>query len=456
MASSSSSSSLQLLQALRLRKILKESHSDETCALVRNELQPSCGNVLATVGGNQLNVYDNAHFGTRLDLFVAYRNPDGDRLCTCCFVLPHLGRTGRGGGTASRDAQATAAEGGDAREIIVAVGSERGYVRLVSVARALEFAALDHHQQQQQQQRETDEGGGADERRVTALAAHPCRPGVFASAAGDSIKVWQLPPVEEELPEQQPQPQPTLVIRGVRASALAFRDNGALYVAHARARQVLEFDTGSMATTTTTTTMAATTAALTASDGRVFAKRMDSTPVALRCGPRGVVIRCADTVRYLAYDDGANLIANGAKRGGAINIPDGSGARHASMDVCFPRTVAAAAAASSSASAVDERDEALGFVCVGNSSGSVYVFNLSDGKRVACVSHERYKGAVGGCVFGEEQATLVAACGPLVCRFVAEPETTAAAAAACERPRRSEAASDATHESETVVADAMA
>jgi hypothetical protein len=68
------------LQHLVLKRIYKQSHTQPIEQLAINRIQPENGNLLATVGGTQLIIYDNAHCGNNLDLMLHFVNRD----------VPHL------------------------------------------------------------------------------------------------------------------------------------------------------------------------------------------------------------------------------------------------------------------------------------------------------------------------------------------------------------------------------
>jgi hypothetical protein len=60
------------LQGLRVRRIVKENHGATIVHAAFHRAEPTMGHMLATVGGRQLNVYDNAHRGDHLDLVSHY------------------------------------------------------------------------------------------------------------------------------------------------------------------------------------------------------------------------------------------------------------------------------------------------------------------------------------------------------------------------------------------------
>ena len=59
-------------RSLRVRRIVKENHGEEIAAAAFNRVDPAMAHMLATVGGRQLNIYDNEHRGDHLDLVSHY------------------------------------------------------------------------------------------------------------------------------------------------------------------------------------------------------------------------------------------------------------------------------------------------------------------------------------------------------------------------------------------------
>ena len=87
------------LKRFRVRRIVKENHGEEITHVVFNRVDPIMAHMLATVGGRQLNVYDNEHGGDHLDLVSHYvDDASGDVVRrrglasnACPASLPHLG-----------------------------------------------------------------------------------------------------------------------------------------------------------------------------------------------------------------------------------------------------------------------------------------------------------------------------------------------------------------------------
>ena len=73
----------EALKEYILRKIIKENHGGEIVGIAFNTTQADAHNMVATVGANQLNVYDNEHVGDHLDIVSQYISPEpiGSLLC---------------------------------------------------------------------------------------------------------------------------------------------------------------------------------------------------------------------------------------------------------------------------------------------------------------------------------------------------------------------------------------
>ncbi|KNC50097.1 uncharacterized protein AMSG_11915 [Thecamonas trahens ATCC 50062] len=72
-----------MLDDFILRKIVKENHGSEVVGLEFNRVQADASNMVATVGANQLNVYDNEHIGDHLDIVSQYMAPDTEDSILC-------------------------------------------------------------------------------------------------------------------------------------------------------------------------------------------------------------------------------------------------------------------------------------------------------------------------------------------------------------------------------------
>lgn len=61
-----------MLKNLRLKTIIRENHGQEISLICKNTMEARYSNMIATVGDNQVNVYDNHHFGNNLDIYLHY------------------------------------------------------------------------------------------------------------------------------------------------------------------------------------------------------------------------------------------------------------------------------------------------------------------------------------------------------------------------------------------------
>ena len=371
------------LASLQLRRIIREPHSEDVRILERNAIQTGAENVVVSAAADQLHVYDDAHLGRHLDMFMAYRAWDYDVFTACCFVLPVLSERER---RWLEQVVEVVHRSAAVPDVWIAVGGKRGRVRLLSVARAREMLVVDHVSGNNLSDA-GDEGSGEA---VVALAAHPHVAGVWASASAHSIAVWRVS-------ERSDGARLVLRIRVPQVTALAFRPDGRLYGACGHPSQIIEWEVqSSLAAERDDHIDAAAVPEWTAHDGRVVVTRLAAPADALRCLPAGLLVKCGDHLRWLAYTDGSSLLpANQhAKRDGILRIPGGA-ASTASIDV---RTIS---------DATTGAEDTL--VAVGGGQGMAYVFRLSDGKRVASAGHPRVRGALGGCLFGSDGETMLVA-----------------------------------------------
>ncbi|KXN70810.1 WD40 repeat-like protein [Conidiobolus coronatus NRRL 28638] len=79
-----------------LKRIIKENHNNfiqqiQLCpGSGYDESSYSCGNLLASIGANQLNIYDNEHIGNHLDLMshMVLDEEDEETILSSCWLLP--------------------------------------------------------------------------------------------------------------------------------------------------------------------------------------------------------------------------------------------------------------------------------------------------------------------------------------------------------------------------------
>ncbi len=66
----------EILKKLILRRIVKENHGRPIKHIAFNFTSPCNANLVATVGANQANIYDNENCGSHLDIMCNYPYPD--------------------------------------------------------------------------------------------------------------------------------------------------------------------------------------------------------------------------------------------------------------------------------------------------------------------------------------------------------------------------------------------
>eukprot|EP01080_Neovahlkampfia_damariscottae_P000671 gene671-8172_t len=59
------------LKSLKLKKVIKENHKQD---IIKIEIHPKHQNLISTIGSNQINIYDNEHIGSHLDLISHFVN----------------------------------------------------------------------------------------------------------------------------------------------------------------------------------------------------------------------------------------------------------------------------------------------------------------------------------------------------------------------------------------------
>eukprot|EP00963_Diacronema_lutheri_P002532 scaffold177_cov334-Pavlova_lutheri.AAC.35 len=142
---------------LRLRTVVKESHGRPVAQMAY--AKGSCSNLVAVVGGDQANIYDDRHFGRHLDVVAQYvhvktKHVPGGELKCCCFVVCTKKESGKH-------------PYGDVR---LAVGGEDGSVSILSLVEGKVLHILKKHRKP-----------------VVAVAADASVPGEIVSLANDGM-----------------------------------------------------------------------------------------------------------------------------------------------------------------------------------------------------------------------------------------------------------------------------
>ncbi|GIL73165.1 hypothetical protein Vretimale_4757 [Volvox reticuliferus] len=151
------------LKNLELRTVLKESHCSPIVDLVFNALDPEHRNLFASIGKDQVTIYDDEHMGDFLGVVVQYINSPsahhhgGD--VTCCAWVQMSGITTH--------------ELGDA---CLAVSGPEGVIQVISVVEARVITLLKGHRGE-----------------VVELRGCPGVPGLLLSLGLDSsIRLWDV------------------------------------------------------------------------------------------------------------------------------------------------------------------------------------------------------------------------------------------------------------------------
>eukprot|EP00123_Amoebidium_parasiticum_P004376 comp15673_c0_seq1/m.12827 comp15673_c0_seq1/g.12827 ORF comp15673_c0_seq1/g.12827 comp15673_c0_seq1/m.12827 type:complete len:409 (-) comp15673_c0_seq1:338-1564(-) len=114
-----------------LRRIVKENHNGAITKICFNTVHGQCGNIVATVGASQANIYDNENQcnryegaqaeGQHIDLMLQWPGTPDVQASMCCWVRDELG------------------------DSLLAVGGDDGSVLVLSVARTSAVADLKGH-----------------------------------------------------------------------------------------------------------------------------------------------------------------------------------------------------------------------------------------------------------------------------------------------------------------------
>jgi hypothetical protein len=398
------------LKRLQLKRAIREPHTEDIRVLERNALQPAAQNLFLSLSSEYCFVYDNEHLGPNLDLSVSFRSWDGDKFTCGCFVLPVVSSAERAWleQNVPQNERPMAA-----LETLVVIGGQSGRLRVLSVAEATELLVLSHEKGKSLSAEEALTNVGCDavhpELSIRAVAPHPSHEGVFASASGKSICVWQLSS-DHRAAQVQYRVQSELT------TALALSKADTLFVARKKPAEIREWRLKlkapaflSAQVENSCSEAAVSERTISDIDSRLFAT-ISSRADVMRCGPRGIVVKFADALRYLAYSDGKDLWQRAGKKENLLKLPASTMAG-ASIDI-----------------AIDEQatdsDMDPGLVCVGTENGAIHVYRLENAEKVVSVAVPRLRHQMGGCAFGCNGESLVAAHAHLVYRFTSHCDET--------------------------------
>ncbi|PRP84470.1 hypothetical protein PROFUN_08055 [Planoprotostelium fungivorum] len=157
-----------IFQHMYLKTLLKENHGQEIGQVLMNSNELRFHNMVATVGDNQANIYDNENMGKHLDLYLHFINketPLSDPktkvhygLKCCCWMKES------GGENELRD------------DVYLAVGGEDKMIHIISVKRTKVVTLLRGHT-------------GT----IIDLQPHPTQPSLLLSVGTDStVRLWDL------------------------------------------------------------------------------------------------------------------------------------------------------------------------------------------------------------------------------------------------------------------------
>jgi hypothetical protein len=393
------------LKKLELKRIIREPHNEDIRALERNSVQAAAHNLIASLSSEYCFVYDNEHLGPNLDLCVAFRSSDGDEFTCCCFVLPVTTREQR----SWLERWVPPSERGKATlETLVVIGCRSGRLRVLSIAEASEILIISHEAGKPLSAAEActavDRHAVADALGIRAVGAHPSREGVFASASGNGVCVWQLLGGHRHV-------QLIGRVHLERPTALALSPEDALFLARTKPSEIRVWQLRFEESTWTGPAEAPGAESkvlqgrLAELDGGRLLAAVASTVEVVRCGPRGLVVKTSDSLRYLDYEKGTD-IWNQSGRGERVIGLRGSGGGCGAIDVALDEDHIG--------TAVDP-----GLVCVATDAGVIHVYRLEDALRVASVVVPRLRHQMGSCVFGSRGESLIAAHAQLIYRLQA-------------------------------------
>ncbi|EME32840.1 hypothetical protein Gasu_01940 isoform 2 [Galdieria sulphuraria] len=143
----------------KLKKVIRESSGETVLHLLPNRLDSSFHNIVCSISKHQVNIYDCAHFGQNLDLFMAFRSEPGEEFLCGAWV------------------KADVEESDALSDSILAVGSKSGKIHLLSLAHCQEIENID-----------ASEIGTS----IVGLAGSSLHAVTFISCSTDgNVKIWK-------------------------------------------------------------------------------------------------------------------------------------------------------------------------------------------------------------------------------------------------------------------------
>lgn len=387
------------MRHLRLKTVVRESHNRPITALRFNATAPDQASLFATVGGNLATIYDDAHMGDYVAVVAQLENSatehaQGGGLAVCEWLAA---------GGATRHPQ------GDA---LLAVAGDDPAISVISVVQTAVVALLKGHEAQ-----------------VVELSAATSRPGLLLSLSRDgNLRLWDalapacLLSLHTDAVAAALHPEASYIVTGSRQGRLAcwalrlFQHESAA----AAAPQAPSAEEAAAASSSCSGIPAASShAAAAAASGQAEAQPPRALPshsgrwalagpaekqaVGLPGLPDASPIDC---LRFLTADRLAARCADGR-----LHVWNFTSQLHlASWRIPGTAGAGSAAAAADGRCAFGATADGA-FLCAGNSSGDVYVFDTSSGAKVCHCAAIKVSGAVRACGLSHDCRHLAAVVG---------------------------------------------
>ncbi|DBA70306.1 TPA: hypothetical protein ACH3X2_011731 [Trebouxia sp. C0005] len=341
------------LKHLKLKTVIKESHCSPVHHLVFNYTDEGMQNLFATVGHEQATVYDDLHMGDFIAVVVKFTNQkteyaDGGELHTCTWL----------GGQHS-----TPHPHGDA---LLAVAGADHNISVISIVEARVIALLQGHT-----------------RDVVDMSACANKPGLVVSLAKDgNARVWDVPQ------------QLCMSSYNTDASCLAVSPNGAFFVTGSKKGALHSYQ---IATRQQQPVPSSSDRKPQAALGSIEREQLN-----MECSSSGRHTETIDCMQFLCHNRLATKSVDGRmcvwdmaawKQLSSWKVPSctvGGGWASRCRFGCTP-------------------DGA--YICVGNTTGDVYVYDTSDGKRMTHVAPIKVSAPVRACGLSPDCRHLLAVIG---------------------------------------------
>eukprot|EP00877_Chromochloris_zofingiensis_P014113 jgi/Chrzof1/8956/Cz03g30180.t1 len=358
-----------VLNNLKLKTVIKESHCSPIHQLCFNLSQLDCRNLFATVGKDQATVYDDLHMGDYIGVVANYAvNESGEEPSQEFLACTWLSSKGW-----------TQHPEGDA---YVAIGGTDDTISIISVVEAKVIRQLS--------------GSHAE---VTELSAADDQPGLLLSSSKDGVvRLWSV--MDEECLATVP----------ADAFAAALHPSGHYFLSCTRTGKLYKWQL----------THQPIDGAPSSASSAPYQLKEDISKELLRLpGHEGATIDC---MRFINAD---RLVTK--THDGRMHVYD-TNSWEAVAHWRVPGCSQAAASYSGRCSFGHTRDG--NFICVGNSKGSTFVFDATTGCQVCRADAIRVEGPVRSCGLSEDCRHLLAVVGNgFIFRFEYRSQELAGAAA---------------------------